>query len=173
MSVTFTAATSTPDHYRIICSDGQERDPHTYATFADAEQALTRHYPCPNELCAQWEDAAITVVREAPELNLANANAAYVLDTLGYTDPEQQISGCCDAVNFLGRVLTALALAPADAGRPAMSMHGDDLRSTPLGLESSRNIDCGRRPGYLQDQLHHLHDLAQWAVLHGQPVVWA
>ncbi|WP_331745478.1 hypothetical protein [Streptomyces virginiae] len=51
-------------------------------------------------------------------VNMANANAARVLDVLGY----DELYGDADAEDFLGRVLVALA-KPGSCGRGA-SGHG-------------------------------------------------
>ncbi len=97
-----------------------------------------------------------------PDLNVSNANAKLLLDVLGYAaDIEAgEYSGVADSEEFLGRILTALAVAPADAGAP---WH----RTTP------RFIECGRRPGYLQEKLHALHEIALWCRDNRRRIQWA
>ncbi|MGP4001573.1 hypothetical protein [Streptomyces sp. 8N706] len=87
-------------------------------------------------------------------VNMANSNAARVLDTLGYAEPY----GDEDAQLFLDRVLLALALEPEDAGRPAVA--------------DGRFIDCGRSQGYVQSRLHELRELAEYAQAQSLRVTW-
>ncbi|NUK55483.1 hypothetical protein HRW14_35640 [Streptomyces lunaelactis] len=87
-------------------------------------------------------------------VNMANSNAARVLDSLGYAEPY----GDEDARLFLGRVLLALALDPEDAGRPAVT--------------DGRFIDCGRSQGYAQSRLNELRELAEYAQARGLRVTW-
>lgn len=88
-------------------------------------------------------------------IDMNNSNASAVLDALGYSEPY----GEEDAEFFLGRVLLALAVAPADAGLPAT---GTDTRF----------IDCGRPAGYVQMRLEELHALAQYAATAGLLITW-
>ncbi|MFD3539671.1 hypothetical protein ACFWUQ_09235 [Streptomyces sp. NPDC058662] len=87
-------------------------------------------------------------------VNMANANAVRVLDVLGY----DELYGDADAEDFLGRVLVALAVAPADAGRPA--------------TVDGNFIDCGRPPGYTQTRLEELRELAEDACARRLRVAW-
>ncbi|MFE6714043.1 hypothetical protein [Streptomyces sp. NPDC057695] len=88
------------------------------------------------------------------EVNMANANAARVLDVLGY----DELAGDAEADDFLGRVLVALALVPADTGRPPTA--------------EGRFVDCGRRAGYVLERLEDLRVLAEEARASGLPVYW-
>ncbi|MEW2085751.1 hypothetical protein [Streptomyces sp. NPDC005283] len=60
---------------------------------------------------------------------------------------------------FLGRVLLALALDPAGAGRSAVA--------------DGRFVDCGRARGYAQSRLSELRELAEYARARGLRVTWA
>ncbi|MFD9047753.1 hypothetical protein, partial [Streptomyces zaomyceticus] len=82
---------------------------------------------------------------EGESVNMANANAARVLDVLGF----DELCGEVGARDFLGRVLMALALEPEDAGRPS-SVEG-------------RVVDCGRPVGYVQARLEELRVLGEEA----------
>lgn len=95
-----------------------------------------------------------------PSLNASNANAAELLSALGVPG---EPCGSLPADDFLGRVLTALAVAPSDPGRPVTVV------DTP---GTARHYDMGRRPGYLQDKLTDLRAVAEWARDHGREVVW-
>lgn len=63
---------------------------------------------------------------------------------------------------MLGRVELALALAPADAGLPARALN-----------QAGTVIDCGRTTGYLQDRLHELRTVTEYAQRQGRDVCWA
>jgi hypothetical protein len=96
----------------------------------------------------EWDDEL--------SLNFNSANAAEVLQLLGHdaSDPY----GDEDAVNFLGRVLLALALPRADEARPA--------------IVEGRWIRGARRDGYLSSRLKELHGMAEHCVAHGLRVRW-
>lgn len=102
--------------------------------------------------------AQTETIIESGDVNMANANAAFVLDSLGL--PTDDLSGGLPADDFLGRVLMALAIAPEDEGRPGYQV-------------AERLFDCGRRPGYLQDQLGALRELAEQCTPLGAEVAWA
>lgn len=97
------------------------------------------------------------------DINMNNANAAFVLESLGFAEDVAagDLCGTVPAQDFLGRVLAALALSPGDEGVPAHTVGSD------------RFIDCGRRPGYLQDRLAGLHELALAAQFRDLSVTWA
>lgn len=102
---------------------------------------------------------------QAPSVNLANLNAVGVLELLGYThDGEVDLCGSCGAEEFEGRVLTALALSPADAGVPAYET---------VGAGGATVVEGGRRPGCHQDILGRLHELAAWSRNRQRTVRWS
>ncbi len=159
MSVTF--RTSAPSVYTITCSDGVDRHPTRYRTWQAAEAALGEHYnTCRHERCVQWRTASVMPVDTSPTLNVCEANAAVLLEALGFTTPEDRYLGSCDAVDFHGRVLVAVALTPTDAGTPAVSV-------------GERWTEMGRPTGYTQQRLRILGEIAEWATLHGELVEWA
>lgn len=94
------------------------------------------------------------------EVNVSSSNAVVLCDALGINLAEEGWCGSLPAGDFLGRVLLALAIQPADEGIPAHEL--------PTG--GVRWVECGRRPGYIQDRLAQLHELAQWAVAHGAEI---
>lgn len=94
---------------------------------------------------------------EELEINMSSSNAAVVCGALGIDLAEEGWCGSLPAEDFLGRVLMALAIQPSDEGVPAR----DDTVPGQV-----RWIECGRRPGYIQERLAQLHELAQWAVAH-------
>lgn len=102
----------------------------------------------------------------ALDVNMNNRNAGFVFEALGLAlDPagDGDWAGQVEASDFQGRVLMALALAPADEGMPSYEHVGP----------GARMIEGSRRPGYLQEQLQALHKLAVWAVEHNAKVVWS
>lgn len=99
-------------------------------------------------------------IEGAPEVNMANGNAAQILDLLGLDFDGDW--GETRADDFLGRVLIAQAL---------LTVATDDAHGLPAVQE--RNwTDCGRRPGYLAERLTDLHRLATWAVDNQAAVTW-
>ena len=159
MSITFTAAVPATT-YRIVCADDVERDPATY-TQEQTRPAVVRH-SCASPLCREW-GPIVRPHTEAPALTLHNANAALLLHLLGYpTLDVPPASGECDAVDFLGRALIALALsADPRPGRSAATMP-DSL--TYAAQEQTAS--------YVELRLGTLLDLANWAILYGCPVTW-
>lgn len=103
------------------------------------------------------------VLRDVPAaehlaVNMSNSNAARVCGSLGINLDAMGWCGSLTAQDFLGRILVALAVEPADAGLPS-TVDAAPGRAT--------FIDCGRAPGYAQERLEQLRELADWAVANG------
>lgn len=102
---------------------------------------------------------------EGLELNVSNVNAVHLCELLGYpreTWTEQGICAAeCDADEFLGRVLVAQGLNPADEGVPWT-----------VDQQRSNWTDCGRSEGYDEHRLGCLRDLATAARAHGSVIAW-
>ncbi|AXN53284.1 hypothetical protein PBI_THONKO_12 [Mycobacterium phage Thonko] len=96
------------------------------------------------------------------DVNMSNRNAALVADALGIDLDADGWCGSATADDFMGRVVMALALAPSDEGMPSYEHVGP----------GARMVEGARRPGYLQERLRELHELAEWAVAHSAEVVW-
>jgi GAF domain-containing protein len=129
----------------------------------------------PDEAWDAWYEALEAL--DGPSVNVSNTNAAHLLALLGLTpagtsterpDPFDcgDLSGALPADEFLGRVLIALAVNPADAGIPSTSEGGP-------GTGTAEVIDCGRRPGYSDERLDQLRTLAEAARDAGREVVWS
>ena len=88
-------------------------------------------------------------------VNMSNANAVRVCASLGLDLEEWGWCGSLPAQDFLGRILLALAIEPVDAGVPS-TVDAAPGRAT--------FVDCGRAPGYTQERLGQLRELADWAV---------
>lgn len=97
------------------------------------------------------------------DVNMSNSNAATIAATLGIDLDAGGWAGEMEARDFQGRILLALAIEPSDEGVPAHELPGP----------GARWIECGRRPGYVQERLGQLHELAQWAVDHGALIWWS
>lgn len=102
-----------------------------------------------------------TTATRGPELNLANGNAARVLELLGY-DLAEEWGGEAHAEDFLGRTLLAQGL---------LDVATDDEHGRPT-VYDGRDVWCGTAPGYLAGRLAELHQLATWAHQHHALVVW-
>lgn len=109
------------------------------------------------------------------EVNMASGNAALVCAALGLTPTEEGWVGELAPQDFLGRVLLALAVSPADEGMPSRDLQPGDDAGPLLGVVREggpRIIQGARHPGYLQERLTQLRALADWAVAHDAPVFY-
>ncbi|WP_082921137.1 MULTISPECIES: hypothetical protein [unclassified Rhodococcus (in: high G+C Gram-positive bacteria)] len=168
MSITFYPEIAPVIGYRLVDHLGGISE--LFAEYAEAVARLDELHAsdavlpgCTDPESARAYGATIEAVtsdgEDVPDLNVSNANAATLLDVLGFSG---ECSGACSAEDFLGRVLTAEALSPQDAGVPAHQVGA-----------SPRVIDCGRRAGYIQERLEELRVIAEWARAHDRRVQWA
>lgn len=112
---------------------------------------------------------------EAPEeleVNMANGNAAQVCAALGIDLARGDWCGDMPAEDFLGRVLMALAVAPADPGMPSYELLPGDA-DRPAWAGEATVIQGARPAGYLQERLTQLHALAVWALENGKIIAWS
>ena len=169
MSITFTPEIGPIDHYVVEClncgatqdfSDGDAA--YDITRFSDIGAAVLD--TCTNTGTFECGEGAISHAVDSlgmlPSVNMANLNAGDVLDALGID--RDDISGSMPARDFLGRILMALAAAPESAPIPAHTMGG-----------STNFIRCERAPGYVQDRLRDLHEVAEFAIAHDRPITWA
>lgn len=96
------------------------------------------------------------------DINMNNRNAALVSESLGIDLNTEGWCGSTTAEDFLGRVLMALAITPADEGMPSYEVPGT----------GARMIEGARNPGYVQERLGQLHTLALWAVENDAEITW-
>lgn len=165
MSVTFYIPAPSDAPHTIRCSAGGETGC-TFPARGDAYRALVAgdvpHPACGDDWCRADDSRSMRIdaVDETPEMNVSNANARLVLDALGYGDAlrDEDLTGQASGEDFLGRVLTAVAVAHADVGIPAHQM--------------GRVIECGRPEGYLDDRLDTLRTVAEAAIASGRDVCW-
>lgn len=158
MSVTFTAEIGDIVGYRATCVCGESGP--LAASWEEARDSDV-DVPCTDPAeCSLLYGIYVEAVeaRPSPAINASNVNARAILGTLGVL--EEDLCGSMDADDFAGRVLLARALV-ADAGvAPTVHLGG-------------RYVDCGRAPGYLDERLMQLAELAEFAVGTGRNVVWS
>jgi hypothetical protein len=179
MSVTFTPANT--DHavrtFLLTCNAQGQLGEWTGLDNAYTE-AHAHALVCNHHLCRDY-GADVDEITDGPgEINLNQANAKRVLCALGYVTGAElaadedaptvlgirftglDMYGQDAAESFLGRVLLALAVSPADEGMPAH--------------EVAHNVtEGGRGAGYLQRVLADLHELAAYCATQGTDVAWA
>lgn len=109
------------------------------------------------------------------EVNMCNGNAVRVAEALGIDLDADGWCGGTSAEDFQGRVVMALALSPVDEGMPSFQLApGDNAGIFGVVQEGGpRIIQGARRPGYLQERLGQLHELAQWATANEAEVQWS
>lgn len=159
MSVTFSPEFVDGPH-RIGCACGSAAPVGEYPDRRSAYDAAVAgvRAACSDPYC---EFFRLVEANAAPEINVSNSNAAELLDVLGIAvgeDFSDRCAGSLPGEDFLGRVLIALAVAPADAGVPA--------------VRDGNVISCGRSEGYVQDRLGSLREVAEHAAARGLLVVW-
>lgn len=119
----------------------------------------------------------LTDIPAAEELsvNMSNSNAARVCGSLGIDLDKLGWCGSMPAEDFLGRVLVALAIEPADEGVPSHRLlPGDSAGIFGTVQEGGPAfIECGRREGYTQERLGQLRELADWAVANGAEIAFS
>lgn len=97
------------------------------------------------------------------DLNLSNANAAAVLERLGYEADPHGLYGEADPDDVLGRAMVA------NVGRDDSGLRDEEGR----GAGGAVFIDCGRRVGYFDEAMSSLVALANEAKRRGVMVGWA
>jgi len=127
------------------------------------------------------------------EVNLSNLNASGLLDLLGIQVGEafeERCSGSMSAEDFLGRVLMAQAIMPADEGLPTYKMTGAEagghsgLLGSLLGGLAQAEADgqagptiwsAGRSAGYYDQKLVWSRELADEVISLGEgwSICWA
>lgn len=200
MSITFSPEMAPVVGYRVAdvtggCSAAM------FATYDEAGRALVALRESGEMLpgCSDPEFVAMSGMHIEPittdldedgeyEVNVSISNARTLLEALGLIDQVEDIfadaaqgsaamgkhdsmCGEMEADQFLGRVLTALALSPEDSGTPDFEMPHRVSPETGRAVGATM-VQCGRRAGYLQDRLAQLHSLAQWCQTHDRKVVW-
>jgi len=162
MSVTFHTAIEAGDllGWEVVCRYGEEdrREFHAGITYDEARDRAVGDpmWPC----CGMEHHGVEARYVGGPRLNVANSNAAELLDLLGYD--ARTLYGEADPDDLLGRVLVAAALAP-DVALPAVEE---------TGANGARLIDLGRPAGYIPAKLARLQLVCADAKARGRQVVW-
>lgn len=102
---------------------------------------------------------------QSPSVQMSNTHAQRVMASLGFTGDDLW-AGSTTAEDLHGRVLTALALEPQDAGTPDLEYGGP-------GTGQARTLAFGRPEGYLQHRLEQLAELVRWCEARDLPVRWS
>lgn len=175
MSVTFSAAPSAVAGFALTCGHENGVTEHRWDAYSDAaeflmkeldEHGCTGHLAvCGDEYCRSSRMFTHPIlVDPSPEVNVSNANAVHLLGLLGVqVEHDGELLGSMSAQDFLGRVLVALAVNPADAGIPVTTS------TAPSGMTL---VDCGRSEGYADRRLAELRDVAEFAVGHDRLIQW-
>lgn len=180
MSTTFYAEMGPIIGHRVYCNcEGVAGE--TFGDYQDAGDRLVamrekqeRLDCCTDEECLIY-GPYIQALEESPSpmIDVTSVNARALLDVLGITREEcPDLVGGEDAETFLGRVLMAQAVNPADAGVPAREVPKRDAEGNVV-VRTGAWIDCGRDPGYIDERLAQLRTLAEFARAENREVVWA
>lgn len=155
MSVSFYPEISDKVEVVISCICGNFVVPVVFSNRAAAFESFNKtSSQCRDPYCDYLQ---IREFNAEPEVNLSNSNAEELLEYLGIPSDEELV-GSMEAEAFLGRVIMASALAPANTGLTTMQIE---------------NFVYGGRPAdYMQRKFEQLEEVARFAISHGRQVVW-
>ena len=164
MSITFTPAMSDADitGYAGECYADFTR-PAVQVGFAvtcDAAREAVAFHTLECEECAVY-GAHVSPVIDMPEVNMANSNAAFIIELLGI---EFDYCGSIPAAELLERITFGAVVGGGDTGTVTVAYQTDG---------GATMVDCGRPAGYADMRLEQLREVAEWAVAHGRDVVWS
>jgi hypothetical protein len=165
MSVTFSPADWHMRPHSVTCICGKTT-PMRFPDYTSAIHHSARFVPACGDADCDPYGAAVEGV--APECQLANGNAAELLEMLGILTEDKDFADACvgalPAEDMLGRVLTVIALMPEDDGRPAV-----DISHPSFG---PRIIQGGRPAGYFDHKFADLRTVCEDARSRGVSVIW-
>lgn len=162
MSVTFEATLGEVSAFGLTCGHENGVTEHRWGNYADAAEFLQKELDehgntghlavCGDEDCRYQRMFTHPILTDpSPQVNVSGGKAVYLLGLLGIeVDEGEHPSGAMSAHDFLGRVLVAQAINPADAGRPA----------TESGMLV---VNCGRSKGYDDRRLAQLREVGSSA----------
>lgn len=101
-----------------------------------------------------------------PELNVHNQGAGALLRLLHLTGYDNELSGEIDAAALIARIRAVGRVRPVDPGTPTVEGGGP-------GTGQCHWVEVGRRPGYLNDRLGDLLQVAEHAQTLGRTVSWS
>ncbi|MET4144162.1 hypothetical protein [Arthrobacter sp. UYCo732] len=177
MSITFSTALSPITGFAFACGHDNGVTDHRFETYDEARTFLQAEYDARGytgalavcgdvDYCAYGMMSVLAIESApSPEMNVSNANAMHLLELLGLpsTPFEGSLAGSTTPEDFMGRVLLAEAINPADAGVPV---------TTTTSEGGATMVQMGRRVGYSEDRLAALRELADFAVDRGRDVQW-
>lgn len=159
MSVTFSPAMDTTVPHVVTCICGEWTTGVVYPSYDMARMMLKDLKPSCSDLYCDYAYAVPEV--SEPEVQMSNSNAFMLLSLLGLAlseDFSDYCSGSIPAEDFLGRVLLAQGLNPADAGSDTIVV--------------GNMVDCGRPEGYTDAKLDAMREVADWAIANKREIVW-
>lgn len=175
MSVTFEATVGPVSGFALTCGHENGVTEHRWGNYADAAEFLQKELDehgntghlavCGDEDCRYQRMFTHAILADpSPKVNVSGSKAIYLLGLLGIeVDEDDHPSGSMPAQDFLGRVLVAQAINPADAGRPATESSAG--AGTVL-------VDCGRSEGYAEHRLAQLREVAEFCISRGRDIQW-
>jgi hypothetical protein len=153
MSITFSLCSRLDDgSFSSVCPDSEAHRV-CHGTCDDAEDFVAYGY------CECVMDAEADCSFCSAGINVSNTNAAQILERLGI---EFDYCGHFDPADLFGRA--AVGNIGRDDSGIATTVEGGDGCAT--------LIECGLRPGYFEDRLGRLAELAQDAIQRGMLVSW-
>ena len=159
MSVTFSPAMDTAVSHIITCICGEWSNGVVYPSFEMAHMVAKGMKPACGDVYCDY--VSVQPADTEPEVQMSNSNAAGLLEVLGLAVGEDFSDYCCGSLtaeDFLGRVLLAQGLNPADAGSDTITV--------------GNIVDCGRPAGYTYAKLDAMREVADWAISHNRKIVW-
>lgn len=178
MSITFDTTLSPITGFAFACGHEDGLTEHRFETYGEARAVLQAEYDthggvtgglavCSDDFCVYGLMSIQAVESDpAPSMRVSDTNAMHLLGLLGLpSEPDESgsLAGSTSAEDFLGRVLLAQAINPEDAGVPV---------TTEVGQGGATMMRMGRHPGYSDDRLVCLRELADFAVGRGRDVQW-
>jgi hypothetical protein len=159
MSVTF-HPTKTPT--AELCELRYWCDMETTTVTADVARDVAHTHSITCSECGGYGGVLVDEVHDFVTVNLANGNAARVMQLLGYTG-DDIYCGSAAVDDFLGRLLVADGLLETSDERAPQTF---------TGHRGATLIDLGERAGYLNEKISLLIDLANWAKANNSDICW-
>ena len=159
MSVTFSPEHVGTGRFNIVTYREDVGDMAPFATFDSyAEAELNYLTTCAAEGIETWDAFIVgeSAIASAPEVNMANGNAAEVLLALDLDHAD--LYGSEAGATFVGRVLVALATNRLDTAY--------------IAAREGNVVYSGREAGYIQSRLEGLLEVGEFAAAHGLGVTW-
>ena len=160
MSVTFYVQ-QVPTGWFISCACGDICHATSFLTHADALDAFVVGVKpeCGDEFCGAMKPSIHAIIDGPEVVNVSNLNARHLLSVLGFEDENEDLCGSIAGSDFMGRILIAQAVNPADAGTATVT---EGMMTT-----------MGRPEGYTDGRLVEVEQLAQYAMDNNCAISWS